>query len=66
MNSHVTTGELKPALNEISIGPWIPSYENYIAICAQRPVAEDQVEWRLRPARPGPRLFAFLQAAQYT
>ena len=43
MDTHVTTGELKPGMNELSIGPYIHGYENHMAICAQRPVAEVQV-----------------------
>jgi hypothetical protein len=49
MDSHVTTGELKPGLNEMSIGPYIPGYENHMAICAQRPVAEVQVMYNDTP-----------------
>lgn len=41
--SSVVRAELKPGLNEISVGPWIPGLENHLAICAQRAVAETQV-----------------------
>jgi hypothetical protein len=47
--SSVSRAELKPGLNEISVGPWIPGFENHLAICAQRAVAEIQVMYNDTP-----------------
>ncbi len=47
--SSVAPAELKPGLNEISVGPWIPGLENHLAICAQRAVAEIQVMYNDSP-----------------
>jgi hypothetical protein len=44
-----TPGELKPGLNEVKIGPWKPGYENHLARCATRAVAETQVTYNDTP-----------------
>ncbi len=41
--------ELKPGLNQVSIGPWIPGLENHLASCATRAVAETQVMYNDTP-----------------
>ena len=43
--------ELKPGLNEVSIGPWIPGLENHLAACAMRAVAQTQVMYNDTPDR---------------
>jgi len=49
VESNVSRAELKPGLNEISVGPWIPGYENHLARCAVRAVAETQVMYNDTP-----------------
>ncbi len=41
--------ELKPGLNEVSVGPWVPGLENHIARCATRAVADTQVMYNDTP-----------------
>ena len=42
---------LKPGLNEVSVGPWIPGLENHKAACAVRAVAQTQVMYNDTPDR---------------
>jgi hypothetical protein len=42
---------LKPGLNEVSVGPWIPGFENHMAACAMRAVAQTQVMYNDTPDR---------------
>ncbi len=41
--------ELKPGLNEVSVGPWVPGLENHLASCATRAVAQTQVMYNDTP-----------------
>lgn len=41
--STAVPAELKPGLNEVSVGPWIPGTENHLAICATMSPALIQV-----------------------
>ena len=43
--------QLKPGLNEVSVGPWIPGLENHMAACAMRAVAQTQVMYNDTPDR---------------
>ncbi len=43
--------ELHSGLNEVSVGPWIPGYENHVTICATRAYAETQVWYNDGPDR---------------
>ncbi len=42
---------LKPGLNEVSVGPWVPGLENHEAACAVRAVAQTQVMYNDTPDR---------------
>lgn len=41
--------ELAPGLNEISIGPWVPGYENHLTRCAPKSMAYAQVVYNDTP-----------------
>jgi hypothetical protein len=43
--------QLKPGLNEVSVGPWVPGLENHEAACAMRAVAQTQVVYNDTPDR---------------
>ena len=52
-----TQGELKPGMNDVSVGPWIPGLENHLANCAVKSRAETRV---LYNDSPDPTLFRAL------
>ena len=41
--------QLKPGLNEIMIGPWVPGLENHLATCAMRPIGSIEVHYNDSP-----------------
>jgi len=41
--------ELAPGLNEVSIGPWVPGYENHLTRCAPKSLAYAQVTYNDTP-----------------
>ena len=43
--------QLKPGLNEVSVGPWVPGLENHLAACAMCAVAQTQVMYNDTPDR---------------
>lgn len=47
--SSAVSAELKPGLNEVSVGPWIPGLENHLGACAMRANAETQVMYNDTP-----------------
>lgn len=49
--SSATQIELKPGYNEISVGPWVPGWENHLAACATRASGETQVMYSDTPDR---------------
>jgi hypothetical protein len=44
-----TQGELKPGLNQVSVGPWVPGTENHLAVCAVKTRAETRVLYNDSP-----------------
>ena len=47
--SATTQGELKPGLNQVGVGPWIPGLENHLAVCAEKSRAETRVLYNDSP-----------------
>ena len=49
VTSAPSPAELKPGLNEISVGPWVPGLENHLSNCAVRAVGFTQVTYNDTP-----------------